>query len=208
MKEMFNPQSPGAYAMYAIVLLSIVALGYIVERFLAFGHSKSNMARFFPDFENLVRLAKLDDARDRCRAEPGVIPRVLEVGLLHHDESPEDLKRVLADEVALEVLPRMEKNLTLLSTIARGSTLLGLLGTILGMIELFQSIHAAPNFMVGDIAGGIFVALGTTAAGLIVAIPIVFFHAYFKSRVKRLELDLYRYLTQFLRLVVRRQEVA
>ncbi len=200
MKEMFHYLNPGSYVMYLILLLSIVAIGFIVERFLAFSSSRTDMDRFFPEFENRIRQARLEEAHDLCQGETGVIPRVLALGVENRQAETANLGQILSDEVQIEVLPSLEKNLTVLSTIARGAPMLGLLGTVMGMIQLFQSIQTRPDFDVTDISGGIFTALGTTAAGMMVAIPILFFHAYFRTRVRGFELDLYRYLTRFLRI--------
>lgn len=208
MKEMFNPTSPGSYVMYLILLLSVVAIGFIVERFLAYASARTNVKRFFPEFEKRLRLSQFDEAKELCQGERGILPRVLEIGLGHVDLDADELQQVLADEVATEVLPRMEKNLTVLATIGKAAPMLGLLGTVMGMIQLFQSISHKADFTVSDISGGIFTALGTTAAGLIVAIPIVFFHAYFRTRVRGVELALFKHLTQFVRILRRRQEVA
>ncbi len=205
MYEMYNPQSPGAWIMYVITALSVVAVVFIVERFLALSAARTNLKRFQPEFEERVGKAQIEEARELCRAQKGVIPQVLDFALGQVELTPDDLRQILADEIHMGVLPRLEKNLGVMATIGRGAPMLGLLGTVMGMIELFATIQHKTDFNVSDIAGGIFTALGTTAAGLMVAIPILFFHSYFKASVLQIERDLHKTLSALLRLLRRRE---
>lgn len=197
----------GGTVLYLIIITSVVALGFIIERLLAFSRASTRMEDFFPEVEGKLRLGKLDEARQLCADEPGLIPELMTVGLDNRDEGIEVVKQLLADEVQVTALPTLEKHLSVIAVIARVAPMLGLLGTVIGMMIMFQEIKANPNFDVSTISGGIFQAMGTTAAGLMVAIPLIFCHAYFTSRVERFEVDAYKYLTRMVRLMSRRAEV-
>lgn len=198
----------GGVILYLIVFTSVVAFGFIIERFVAYWKAGTSMDEFFGELESLMRMGQTEEAKALCEEEPGLMPQVLLVGLENQDEGVEGVKQILVDEVQVQALPELTKHLGVLSVIARVAPMLGLLGTVFGMIAMFQEISVNPQFDVTDISRGIFRALGTTAMGLTVAIPVIFFHAYFSSRLKRFELTFYKYLTRFLRILRRREEVA
>lgn len=198
----------GGVVMYIIILCSIVAVGFIIERLLAYRQAHCDMGRFFPQLEKAVKLGKIEEASVYCERTRGLIPGVLLVGLRHKDEKIEDIRRILIDEIQIHVMPNLQRYLSVLATIARGAPMLGLLGTVLGMIDLFGVIGRGDLGKSEELARGIGLALVTTAGGLTVAIPIIFIHAYFKAKIRSIELELYHYLTLFLRLMHKRQEVA
>ena len=198
----------GGWVMYAIILCSVIALGFIIERFIVFRQCHCNMQTFFPLLENSIKLGKTEEAMVHCEKANGLIPKVFLVGLKNKDENMDDLRRMLIDEIQIHVLPTLEKYLGLLATIAKGAPMLGLLGTVLGMMVMFQVIGKEGFGDPQKLAGALRLAIGTTVAGLLVAIPIIFVHAYFKGQIRNFELDLYHYLTRFLRLMRKRQEVS
>lgn len=198
----------GGIVMYAIILCSIIALGFGIERVLVFRQSRCKAESFFPIIENAIKLGKLEEASQHCEKTPGLIPKVISLGLKHKEEKVDDIRRILIDEIQIHTLPTLQKNLGMLATIARGAPMLGLLGTVWGMMEMFEVI-AKLGF--GDpqrMAHALRFAIGTTVAGLLVAIPILFALAYFKGQIRNFELELYDYLTRFLRLMRKRQEVS
>lgn len=198
----------GGTTLYVIIFCSVVALGFTIERFISFRQANCNLDAFLPDLESSLKLGKWDDALQHCQKSRGLIPRILGVGLKHKDESVEDIRLILIDEVQINALPSLNKNLDILSTIAKGAPMLGLLGTVLGMIQMFEVIAAAGLGDPQKMANGIRLALFTTAAGMMVAIPVIFVHAYFKTRIRNFERDTYNCLTKFIRLVRRRKEVS
>ncbi len=198
----------GGVILYLIVFTSMVAFGFIIERLIAYWRAGTSMEEFFSELENLLRLGQVDEARTLCQEEPGLMPAVLLVGLENQGEGIESVKQILVDEVQVQALPQLTKHLGVLGVIAKVAPMLGLLGTVFGMIAMFQDISRDPNFDITTISTGIFRALGTTAMGLTVAIPVIFFHAYFQSRIRAFELNFYKYLTRFLRILRRREEVA
>lgn len=198
----------GGTILYLIIGTSVIGFGFIVERLLAYWRAGTSMEEFFPELEAQLRLGKHEDAAALCKAEPGLIPALILTGLEHRDQGTEGIKQILADEVQVTALPQLDRNLAVIGVIARVAPMLGLLGTVMGMIAMFQTIANDPSFDVQDISLGIFRALGTTAAGLTVAIPMIFAHTYFQSRMKRFEVDCYKYLTRLVRLLGRRAEAA
>ena len=205
MLEMIRPDEP---VMLVIILCSVVALAFIIERFLAFQQAKTNMEVFFPQIEKAIKVGKFEEGMKLCQASQGIIPKVIFVGLRYKDENIEDLRKLLIDEIQIRALPTLNKYLSVLSTIAKSAPMLGLLGTVLGMIRLFRVIGEEGLGDPQKMADGIGLAMVTTAGGLIVAIPIIFAYSYFKSQIRNFELDLYHYLTRFLRLIRKYQEVS
>jgi len=198
----------GGPALYIIILCSVVALGFIIERFISFQQAQCDIDHFFPPLENSLKLGKLEEAVKHCENSKGLIPKTLLVGLRHKDESIEDIRRILIDEIQINTLPTLQKYLGVLATIARGTPMLGLLGTVLGMMKMFEVIGQVGLGDPQKMADGIRLALVTTAGGLMVAIPIIFVYAYFQGRIRNFELDLYNCLTKFLRLMRKRKEVS
>ncbi len=168
--------------MAPILLLSAVAMAIVVERFWSLRRS-----RVLPDDLGLqvmqwARSGKLDERHLEALAEDSLLGRVLAAALRHRTDSREVMKEAVED-TGRHVVYRMERYLNTLGTIAAIAPLLGLLGTVIGMIQVFSAIlsHGVGNANL--LAGGISQALITTAAGLTVAIPALFFHRYFSSRV-------------------------
>lgn len=175
----------GGWLMLPIILCSVVAMAIIIERLWSLRKS-----RVVP--ENLVaQVWKLhcDKAMtpEHLAAIKGGSPlgRILAAGILNREHSREIMKEAI-EEVGHQVVHDLERYLNTLGTIASISPLLGLLGTVIGMIKVFSAITLVG---VGDpavLAGGISEALITTATGLSVAIPSLMFHRYFTGGVERL----------------------
>jgi biopolymer transport protein ExbB len=198
----------GGIIMYLIILGSIVALGFIIERFVVYNRSQLDMENFFAPLEEMIRLGKIEEAAQYCQQQRKLLPRLFLLALVHFNENIDEIRKILVDEIQIHTIPSLQKNLSILSTIAKGAPMLGLLGTVGGMINTFEVIAI---YGLGDpqkMADGIRFALVTTAGGLIVAIPILFVHTYFRSRIKHIELEIRHYTTKFLRLVQARKEVA
>ncbi len=175
----------GGWLMLPIILCSVVAMAIIIERLWSLRQS-----RVVPD--NLVaQVWKLhcDGAMtsEHLAALKTSSPLgcILSAGIINRDHSREIMKEAI-EEVGHQVVHDLERYLNTLGTIASISPLLGLLGTVIGMIKVFSAITLVG---VGDpavLAGGISEALITTAAGLSVAIPSLMFHRYFNGKVERL----------------------
>jgi biopolymer transport protein ExbB len=139
------------------------------------------------------------EALQICDNTKSPIANILKAGILKYDRPRPQIIEAIEDASLYEI-PRIEKNLTALATIAHISPLLGLLGTVTGMVRCFQTIQAkATSFhpvSPGDLAGGIWEALLTTVAGLIVAIPTFVFYNYLVSRINHFILEMEKASTE------------
>jgi len=159
------------------------------------------------EIANVLKRNKIMEAIEMCDNMPGPIAHILKAGILKHDRPKHEIKEAI-EEAGLYEVPRMEKNMTALSTIAHISPLLGLLGTVVGMVGCFQVIQEKSTSLnpvsPGDLAGGIWQALVTTVAGLAVAIPVYVAYNYLVSRVNSLVLDMERSATDLTNILSQR----
>ncbi len=176
----------GGWLMLPIFICSVFSLAIILERLLYFWDVGRFISGYFSKITENVRKLRIKEAIEICDRKKTPITNVLKVILLHYDQ-PKDLIREEAEEISLYEVPNLEKNLRGLATIAHISPLLGLLGTVTGMVKCFYAIQektaAIGSINPADLAGGIWEALITTAAGLIVAIPAFIAYNYFVARV-------------------------
>ena len=186
---MFDFFEKGGLMLLPIVLCSIVALGIIVERFWSLKRNKILPPDLVPQVWKLSREEKLDAMAIRRLKVGSPLGAILAAGLSNSRFGREIMKESI-EEVGRQVAHDLERYLTALGTISAITPLLGLLGTVVGMIKVFAAIMSQG---VGDpsvLAGGISEALITTAAGLAVAIPSLMFHRYFEGRVDDLVLNM------------------
>lgn len=179
----------GGPVMVPIILCSVISLALIVERCLSLRRRRILKYEILQRIEELLRDRKIPEATTLCKRYPSSMTRILLAAILNHDKSRQDIKEIIEDAGRHEV-PVLERYLTVLGTIASISTLLGLLGTITGMIKTFNVIAALGYGHPEALAGGISEALITTAAGLAVAIPTVVVYNYFTSKVDALVLEM------------------
>jgi biopolymer transport protein ExbB len=179
----------GGWLMVPIILSSVAAVAIIVERFWALKQEKIVPANLVAHVWTLHKKNEL--TRERLKALRGSSPlgRILAAGLLnmHHDR--EVMKEAIED-TGRQVVVELDRFLNTLGTIASITPLLGLLGTVIGMIKVFTAITAMGVGNPTVLAGGISEALITTAAGLSVAIPSLMFYRYFRGRVDMLVLKM------------------
>ena len=183
----------GGPLMYLILFCSVIALAVIIERLFHFYRARIDTQNFLEGIFNSIKGNKIVEAIEACDKTPGPVARILKQGILKHDRPRDEIKETLND-AALHEVPLLEKNLGVLSTVAHITPLLGLLGTVSGMIACFQVIQEKASAFnpvsPGDLAEGIWVALITTAAGLTVAIPTLVAYNYLVSRVNKFVLDM------------------
>lgn len=170
---MFNIISNGGAFMWVIIGVSILAFALFFERasFL-YLRLKLNMDKAFDSIMKALEKANYSDALKECsKIDKHPLGRILKAGLIKSDKKDKDIERAMEEKILREI-PRVKARINLLSLFANISTLLGLLGTIMGLIVAFQSVSSASEAMKQEIlASGISMAMLTTAAGLIVAIP-------------------------------------
>jgi biopolymer transport protein ExbB len=175
----------GGWLMFPIILSSIVALAIIGERFWSLNAKKILPAHLVPSIWKLYKAEKLDKNKIGSLAISSPLGSVLAAGLLNESHGREVMKESI-EEAGRQAAHNLEKYLNTLGTIASITPLLGLLGTVIGMIKVFSAIMLHG---VGDpavLAGGISQALITTASGLTVAIPTLMFYRYFRGLVNDL----------------------
>ena len=165
--------SEGGGWMYVIAFTSVIGLGIIVERFIfLFFKYNINANAFMGQIQKLVMANNIDRAIKLCNAAPNAaLPKVIKAGLTRANKGELEISNAI-EEATLEVVPIVTKRTATLGGVANVATLLGLLGTIVGLIQAFAALEsAAPDARAAALAKGISVAMNTTAFGLIVAIP-------------------------------------
>ncbi|MBU2569847.1 MAG: MotA/TolQ/ExbB proton channel family protein [Gammaproteobacteria bacterium] len=186
---MFDLIKSGGWLMLPIILCSIGAMAIIGERFWTLRKNKILPPDLVPQIWKLSREGKLDASALRSLKMSSPLGAVLAAGLANSRHG-RDIMRTSIEEVGRQIVHELEKFLNTLGTIASITPLLGLLGTVVGMIKVFTAIMMHG---VGDptiLAGGISEALITTAAGLSVAIPSLIFHRYFERLIDEYVLNM------------------
>ena len=178
--------------MWLILLCSVTAMGVFAERLIHLHRAAIHVGEFLRGLANLLRRKNFSEAIQECAGTPGPVPRVLHAMILKHGAPRAELRDIGQEAGQLEV-PRLERNLALLGTIAYATPLVGLLGTILGLLNAFQQISAHGGYATAaEIAGGVYESLLTSAAALTVAIPAFVAHSYLSARVNDVLHDIER----------------
>ncbi len=175
--------------MVPIILCSVIAMAIIGERFWSLQRKKIVPPELVPQVWSLAKENKLDDVTIRRLKSNSPLGEILSAGLLNSKYGREIMKESIL-EAGRQAAHDLERFLNSLGTIASITPLLGLLGTVLGMIKVFAAIMSHGVGDPGILAGGISEALITTAAGLTVAIPSLIFHRYFEGLVEAYILDM------------------
>lgn len=206
---MWEIMERGGPIMWPILICSIIGFAIVVERMLYLRKVHVDGRKFSEQVARSVKRNRIMDAIEICEKQPGPVANILRQGLLKHDRSRAEIREAVED-AALHEVPLLERRLPILATIAHISPLLGLLGTVTGMIEAFRVIHekasATSPVNPGDLAGGIWEALVTTAFGLCVAIPAYVAYNYLTSRVDGYVLDMEKAATDLLNTLMERRE--
>ena len=201
----------GGPIMGLIILCSVMAFAVFLERMWHLRNAKIDTKKFMQEISNKVKKNKVMEALDMCNMTKGPIARILKSGIMKYDRPRQDIKEAIEDAGVHEV-PLLERNLGVLATIAHITPLLGLLGTVVGMLKAFQVIEEKAMSMVpvnpGDLAGGIWEALITTVAGLSIAIPTYVVYNYLVSRVDNFVLDMEKSATELVNVLSDQREVA
>ncbi len=172
----------GGWLMWPITLCSIISLAIIAERFWSLRKKRIVPGNLVAQVWQWEKVGHLDKKRINALRASSPLGRVMAAGLVNRQHSRDVMKESI-EEVGRQVAHELQRFLNTLGTIASISPLLGLLGTVFGMIKVFAVIT---TLGVGDpsvLADGISTALLTTAAGLSVAIPSLMFHRYFRGKV-------------------------
>jgi len=191
-RGMLELMQKGGPAMWGILALSIVGVAVFLERLVYLHRAQVRVGEFLRGLANLVRDDRLEEVRKQCLATPGPVARVALSAVLARDCPRAELRDIVQEAGQLEV-PRLERHLSLLGGIAYAAPLLGLLGTVLGLLEAFYLVSTQGGYAtVADLSGAVYQSLISAAAGLAVAIPALIGAGYINARVQDLVHDMER----------------
>ncbi|NQY26747.1 MAG: MotA/TolQ/ExbB proton channel family protein [Piscirickettsiaceae bacterium] len=179
----------GGWLMYPLLICLTIATAIVAERFWSLQTKRISPPELITQIWQWLRYNQVDDNRIQALKENSPLGQILAAGLVNRDCSRE-ITREGIEDVGRHVTVQLERNLNTLGTIAAISPLIGLLGTVIGMIKVFAVITAEGVGNPETLAGGISEALLTTAMGLMVAIPSVIFYRFFRGKISILVVDM------------------
>ncbi len=182
----------GGIMMYFLLLASFIAVVFIIERAIYLRKRKILIPEIVSIVDNFSSLNDIELAKNMCTKYSGPLPNVVLLALNNHNLPKLEIREILEDQGRQEIR-RLEKGLTVLETIAAIAPLMGLLGTVLGMIEVFARIQQHGIGQTATFSGGISEALITTVTGLFIGIPVLIAYNYFTSKSEGLILDIEKY---------------
>lgn len=180
--------------MWAILLCSVVALAIVIERLLNFYYAEIDTNHFLAEITKAVKNRKFAQAEQLCDQNPSPLARVVRAGIQRFRQPRTEILEAMQETISMEI-PHLQRSIPLLGSIAHTALLLGLLGTVTGLIRYFQIIQLKATTLnpvaPGDLAGGIWEALLNTTFGLIVAIPTYAMYNYlaYRTNVQANQLD-------------------
>jgi len=179
----------GGIVMYILLAISIVAMAIVFERSWSLRRSTVLPVKQIAEIEQAVKAGDVNQAMTLCSKNSTAMSRIIWVALQKRGVRRSVLKEVL-EETGRQEVATLERFIGVLGVIAAISPLLGLLGTVIGMIEVFRVISIEGVGKADVLAGGISIALNTTAAGLSVAIPALVAYRFFESRVDHFVIEI------------------
>lgn len=201
----FLPDHSGFFFMWILAAMAFMVMAVAIERWIVVGRlTNLNATRFIDRLLGLVKEDKLPDALALCRnGTPMVLPRVLGSGIKRAIEVPEMVTLAMEEE-SLSVIPLLERRLNLIVTFGNLATLIGLMGTIYGLILAFAAV-AQPNVSPVEkssmLAIGISAAMNTTLLGLVIAVPSVFVYSFFRARIDEAVAEIDRYAVTLIKAI-------
>ncbi|MBS13453.1 MAG: flagellar motor protein MotA [Gemmatimonadetes bacterium] len=194
MVELFEKGGP---FMWPLLLMLFFGLVVAFERLYTLSKAQINAKDFFAQIQEALKQGGPEAAAEVCSNTRGPVASVMHAGLLRIDRGLDHVEKAMTESGAVE-MAFLEKGMVWLSTVANIAPLLGFLGTVSGMIGAFESIAAAGDVEPSIVASGISEALITTAAGLVIAIPIQAFHNFFVSKIDKIIIDMQESSTLFM----------
>ena len=189
---MLDLMQKGGPVMWVILALSVVGVAVFLERLVYLHRAQVRVGEFIRGLANLVRGDRLEEVRKQCLATPGPVARVALSAVLARDCPRAELRDIVQEAGQLEV-PRLERHLALLGGIAYAAPLLGLLGTVLGLLEAFYRVSTQGGYAtVADLSGAVYQSLICAAAGIAVAVPALVAAGYISARVQDVVHDMER----------------
>lgn len=183
--NLFDIFLKGGLLMWPILVCSVIGLAVVIDRYTVLRKTRINVPAFMVRIRGMIKKKDISGAISHCMQEKSPVANIVRKGLKKYKLGHARVKEAIENAGRQEV-SKLEKGLTILATVAGIAPLIGFLGTVMGMIQAFMTIEdLAGAANPSDLAGGIWVALTTTAFGLIVGIPALAFYNYFLSSVKR-----------------------
>ncbi|MFZ2657882.1 MAG: MotA/TolQ/ExbB proton channel family protein [Victivallales bacterium] len=180
----------GGPVMWLILTCSVVAAFIFLEKLFYLHRVQVNVGDLVKGLLNVLKRGNIVEAVSLCDDTPGPAAHVLRSAILSYEQGDDDISQSIQD-ASLDEIPRLESRMNILATIAYIAPLLGLLGTVLGMIDVFNQIKEVGAFVNSkNLASGISKALYTTGGGLCVAIPCYLAYNYLVSRIEAITLDM------------------
>jgi biopolymer transport protein ExbB len=177
------------FMRWPLGLCLLVGIIVIIWKFFSLLAKSAMTRKILKEVDQLLGQHRIQEALEICRSSHSPAAKILYAGLERHEEGTDRVMKAIENQGLIE-LSKLERGLVVLATLTNIAPLLGFLGTVIGMIIAFQSIEAAGEVEATLVAGGIKVALLTTAAGLTIAIPVSIAHNYFVSRIDALVIDM------------------
>ncbi|RMD95422.1 MAG: MotA/TolQ/ExbB proton channel family protein [Calditrichaeota bacterium] len=179
-------QAGGGF-MYAILGVMIISIAIMVERFIYISvKNRIDETAFVNKIIELLQKGAVSNAIELCRMSRAALPQITRAGLEEYGKSPAEIQNAF-ELAAMSEIPKLEKRTQYLSMFANVATLLGLLGTIFGLIDSFQAVASADASQKATLlSAGISVAMNTTAFGLIAAIPALIGYSYIQEKTNEL----------------------
>lgn len=178
--------------MWLLLGCSILTIAIALERYLHFHRATIDVGDLLHGLRNLVRNRNYAEALHECAGTPGPVARVIHSAIIRHDAPRSDLKEIVQESGQLEV-PKLEKYLAVLLSISYVAPLIGLLGTVLGLVNTFVQVNAAGGYATAtEISKGVYMSLISSAAGLMVAIPAFVFYFFLRAYSRTLMHDMER----------------
>lgn len=190
--------SKGGFMMYPLLLSSIIGLSIMIEKMISLRRKNVIIPEIVNVLENIKNFDDIDLAISISKKHKGSFANIIQVGLNSKDLSNEEIKEVLNDHGRQEVFS-LEKGLGILETIAGISPLMGLLGTVIGILKVFDVIQTKGMGQANMMAGGISEALITTIAGLVIGIPALIVYNYYTNKAEGLILEIEKHSSALLR---------
>jgi biopolymer transport protein ExbB len=191
----------GGWVMLPIILLSIIAVYIFFERYFAINKAKDIDTNFMNRIRDYIMDGKIEAANTLCRSTSNPVARMIEKGISRIGRPLNDVSAAIENVGRLEVY-KLEKGLPTLATVAGGAPMIGFLGTVIGMVQAFMEMSkAGNNINVGHLSNGIYTALITTVAGLIVGIMAYFAYNILVAKVEKVVNNLEAGTTEFMDLL-------
>lgn len=198
---MFELVMKGGPMMILIAACSVAAIGVFLERLVNYHRETVHVGDFLRGLANLIRRRSFAEALHESAGTPGPVARVVHAAILHHSKPREHLKEIIRETAQLEV-PKLERYLPALSTIAYGAPLLGFLGTVGGLLDAFSTLSSQSGYATAtDLSRGIYQSLVTTSAGMAVGTIAFVAYCYLSARANSLIHDMERAGIEMLQLI-------